>query len=48
VPAFRAKFLELYHGRYLRPAKDGLVGAIEHLLPESCPSPSVPWAESRG
>ena len=33
VPAFRAKFLEVYHGRYLRPAKDGLVAAIEHLLP---------------
>src|SRR5215207_61310 len=33
VPSFRAKFYELYHGRYLRPAKDGLVGAIEHLLP---------------
>jgi FAD/FMN-containing dehydrogenase/Fe-S oxidoreductase len=33
VPGFRAKFYELYHGRYLRPAKDGLVAAIEHLLP---------------
>lgn len=33
VPSFRAKFYELYHGRYLRPAKDGLVAAIEHLLP---------------
>ena len=33
VPAFRAKFLEAYHGRYLRPAKDGLVAGIEHLLP---------------
>lgn len=33
VPGFRAKFLELYHSRYLRPAKDYLVGALEHLLP---------------
>jgi Fe-S oxidoreductase len=33
VPSFRAKFYELYHGRYLRPAKDGLVAAIEYLLP---------------
>jgi Fe-S oxidoreductase len=33
VPGFRAKFLELYHGRYLRPAKDYLVATLEHLLP---------------
>ncbi|MCA0402106.1 MAG: FAD-binding oxidoreductase [Proteobacteria bacterium] len=33
VPAFRSKFLELYHGRYLRPLKDPLVAAIESLLP---------------
>jgi Fe-S oxidoreductase len=33
VPSFRAKFLELYHGRYLRPAKDYLVSCLEHLLP---------------
>lgn len=33
VPAFRAKFLELYYGRYLRPLKDPLVAAIETLLP---------------
>lgn len=41
VPAFRAKFLELYHGRYLRPAKDGLVGAIEHLLPLAARLPAL-------
>ena len=41
VPAFRAKFLELYHGRYLRPAKDGLVGAIEHLLPVAARLPAL-------
>lgn len=33
VPAFRAKFLELYHARYLRPLKDPLVAAIETTLP---------------
>ncbi|GAA0606513.1 FAD-binding and (Fe-S)-binding domain-containing protein [Craurococcus roseus] len=33
VPNFRAKFLELYHGRYLRPARDYLVASLEHLLP---------------
>ncbi len=33
VPAFRAKFLELYYGRYLRPLKDPIVAAIETTLP---------------
>ncbi len=33
VPAFRAKFLELYHGRYLRPLKDPIVARIESTLP---------------
>lgn len=33
VPAFRSKFLELYHTRYLRPVKDPIVAAIETLLP---------------
>ena len=33
VPTFRSKFLELYHGRYLRPPRDYVVGAIEHLVP---------------
>ena len=33
VPGFRAKFLELYYGRYLRPLKDPLVAAIETMLP---------------
>jgi len=33
VPSFRAKFLELYYARYLRPAKDYLVATLEHLLP---------------
>ncbi|WP_313193348.1 FAD-binding and (Fe-S)-binding domain-containing protein [Shinella zoogloeoides] len=33
VPAFRARFLELYHGRYLRPLKDPLIAGIEAILP---------------
>ncbi|EPR23204.1 hypothetical protein L905_08655 [Agrobacterium sp. TS43] len=33
VPAFRARFLEMYYGRYLRPLKDPLVAAIETTLP---------------
>ncbi|MGY4235895.1 FAD/FMN-containing dehydrogenase/Fe-S oxidoreductase [Bradyrhizobium sp. USDA 4449] len=33
VPTFRAKFLELYHGRYLRPVRDHLVGSLEAMLP---------------
>lgn len=33
VPAFRSKFLELYHTRYLRPVKDPIVSAIESALP---------------
>jgi FAD/FMN-containing dehydrogenase/Fe-S oxidoreductase len=41
VPAFRAKFLEAYHGRYLRPAKDGLVAGIEHLLPLAARLPTL-------
>lgn len=33
VPSFRAKFLELYYGRYMRPVKDYLIGGIERMLP---------------
>lgn len=33
VPTFRAKFLEVYHGRYLRPLRDHLVGSLESMLP---------------
>ncbi|WPC03313.1 FAD-binding and (Fe-S)-binding domain-containing protein [Pseudomonas benzenivorans] len=33
VPEFRARFLELYHGRYLRPLKDYLIGSLEFSLP---------------
>lgn len=41
VPSFRAKFLELYYGRYLRPAKDILVGRLERLLPLMARFPSL-------
>ena len=34
VPTFRAKFLELYHGRYLRPLRHHALAALE---------PAVPW-----
>ncbi|MBI3146245.1 MAG: FAD-binding oxidoreductase [Pseudogulbenkiania sp.] len=40
VPEFRAKFLELYYGRYLRPLKDHFIGALEHLLPLAT---RMPW-----
>lgn len=33
VPEFRSKFLELYHGRYLRPLKDYFVGTLEYVIP---------------
>ena len=33
VPTFRAKFLEVYHGRYLRPLRDHMVGSLESMLP---------------
>ncbi|MEQ6292579.1 FAD-binding and (Fe-S)-binding domain-containing protein [Vogesella sp. GCM10023246] len=40
VPSFRAKFLELYYGRYLRPLKDYLIGGLEHALPLAA---RLPW-----
>lgn len=33
VPTFRAKFLELYYGRYLRPTRHHLMANLERLLP---------------
>lgn len=33
VPQFRSQFLEVYHGRYLRPLRDYLVGGMEFMLP---------------
>lgn len=33
VPDFRARFLELYYSRYLRPMKDYLIGSLEFMIP---------------
>lgn len=33
VPEFRAKFLELYYSRYLRPLKDYVIGGLEFMIP---------------
>ncbi|WP_136066695.1 FAD-binding and (Fe-S)-binding domain-containing protein [Modicisalibacter radicis] len=33
VPEFRAQFLEVYHGRYLRPLRDYLIGGLEFMVP---------------
>ena len=41
VPSFRAKFLELYHGRYPRPLRDHLVGRLERLLPLMARAPRL-------
>jgi FAD/FMN-containing dehydrogenase/Fe-S oxidoreductase len=41
VPGFRAKFLELYHSRYLRPPRDRLVAALERLLPLMATAPRL-------
>ncbi|RZL96367.1 MAG: FAD-binding oxidoreductase [Variovorax sp.] len=41
VPAFRSRFLEVYHGRYLRPAKDGLVASLEGWLPSAAALPRL-------
>ncbi|WP_043753808.1 FAD-binding and (Fe-S)-binding domain-containing protein [Methylobacterium nodulans] len=41
VPTFRAKFLELYHGRYLRRPRDHVVGLIEILLPLAARAPRL-------
>ena len=41
VPGFRAKFLELYHGRYARPVRDHLVAAAEGMLPRAARVPRL-------
>lgn len=33
VPQFRSQFLEVYHGRYLRPLRDYVMGGTEFMLP---------------
>ncbi|MFC6300265.1 FAD-binding protein [Pseudomonas sp. CCM 7893] len=41
VPEFRSQFLELYHGRYLRPIKDYLVGSLEFTVPYAARVPRL-------
>lgn len=41
VPDFRARFLELYHNRYLRPLKDYVVGSLEFSIPVIARFPSL-------
>ncbi|MBB1486768.1 (Fe-S)-binding protein [Oceanospirillum sp. D5] len=41
VPEFRSKFLELYHGRYLRPLKDYFVGTLEYVIPTLARVPAI-------
>lgn len=41
VPSFRARFLQLYHSRYLRPAKDYVVANIERTAPLLAKAPRL-------
>lgn len=41
VPAFRSRFLQLYHTRYLRPARDHLVATVESYAPLMARAPRV-------
>jgi Fe-S oxidoreductase len=41
VPAFRSRFLEVHHGRYLRPVKDTLVASLERWLPAAARLPRL-------
>ncbi len=44
VPAFRSRFLSLYHSRYLRSPADHLVAKLEQLLPRlSHIAPMINW-----
>lgn len=41
VPELRAKFLELYYSRYLRPLKDYFVGGLEFMMPWLAKAPQL-------
>lgn len=41
VPAFRARFLQAYHTRYLRPVRDLLVARLESALPLAARMPKL-------
>ncbi|APG49697.1 TPA: FAD-binding oxidoreductase [Providencia stuartii] len=52
VPSFRAKFLALYHSRYLRPVRDHIVAGVENSAPLMSKAPGVfnfflrqPWVQ---
>ena len=48
VPAFRSRFLQTYHQRYLRPLKDHLVARLESLLPWMARAPRLVNALTHG
>lgn len=41
VPDFKARFLYLYHSRYVRPLKDYAVGSLEYVLPYAAKVPAL-------
>lgn len=41
VPAFRSRFMQLYHQRYLRPAKDYFVATVETYAPLMAKTPGA-------
>jgi FAD/FMN-containing dehydrogenase/Fe-S oxidoreductase len=41
VPEFRARFLERYHTRYMRPLRDYLIGALEYTVPRVAAVPGA-------
>lgn len=41
VPGFRARFLQLYHSRYLRPVRDYLVAGVERYAPLMALAPAT-------
>ena len=41
VPAFRSRFIQLYHERYLRPAKDYFVATVESYAPLMAKAPGM-------
>ncbi|MCO5065015.1 MAG: FAD-binding oxidoreductase [Rhizobiaceae bacterium] len=41
IPTFRSRFLEVYHGRYLRPARDYVVALLEYVTPVVARAPAV-------
>lgn len=41
VPAFRARFMQAYHTRYLRPVRDVLIAGLEAAIPMAARMPRV-------